>query len=156
MLFQVIVWGSTCFFCCQEELSILNITPNEPVFDLESSALINPKWYSQDIRPGQRMSTESGKYQTSNPLIVMRQGHLPQLHMFPSALGSQMQEAVCWACPVEACNLERPDSICLQYSRQHQRKPSEARASQKHDLDITLWSQGVICTFCSSSGMHRK
>ena len=109
------------------------------------------------------MSTESGKYQTSNPLIVMRQGHLPQLHMFPSALGSQMQEAVCWACPVEACNLERPDSICLQYSRQHltraeqkQTVTSEARASQTHDLDITLWSQGVICTFCSSSGMHRK
>lgn len=36
VLFQIKMWGSTCFFCCQDKLSILNVTPHDLTFDLDS------------------------------------------------------------------------------------------------------------------------
>lgn len=95
VLFQIIISDSTCFFCCQDKLSILNVTPHDPIFDLDSSGLINLKWRSQDLGPGERMSRKSGKYWRSNMIVATRQGHLPPLRIFPTAFGSQTQQTVC-------------------------------------------------------------
>ena len=99
VLFQIIIWDSTCFFCCQDKLSILNVAPHDHIFDLHSSGLINLEWRHQDLRPGECMSRKSGKYETSNMIIVTRKGHLPPLHVFPTAVGSQMQQSVSYAWP---------------------------------------------------------